>query len=472
MNIKRAKIGRFEILKKIRKGINCKVKLGRDPNTQEQVAFKIIPDEIQKKNVFDLDREISIFTYISTLNHKNIVKLLDYNSKAEYIKKNGVSKKVCAITMEYVPNGDLYGYLNSASLFNEDVARTFFHTLIGVVEVLHDECICHGDLRAENILLDADFNLKVIDFSYASKIDDKFSILINLKDRLSYQNYAPPEVYMNEEVDKRLLDLFSCGVLLFTMATGSAPFTSAQTSDGLYKLLVFNKSDMFWKTFEKGTRSFSVDFKNLIASMLAPEPAQRLTIAEIKSHPWYNGPTVKLEELKQAFLKKKEENLLLVQKKTEEEEKRKKFGAMFQDKSIKLPSYGYTGLRSRGELSLLELGSSLNETGIAISQLITRDYIDTGYKEMTEFFIAQRPEIIFQVLVRIAKIECNPYIISTKYFKLFGTVIEQDYRVVIEIEIQKVNDQISCVIFNIEEGSLIGFYKVIGDKFKKYLQAL
>jgi len=80
-------------------------------------------------------------------------------------------------------------------------------------------------------------------------------------------------------------DLFAAGVTLFILMTGKAPFNNANPSTGLYQFIALNYPDKFWKMHDK-KQKFSMEFKNLINSMLAFDPTHRLSIAEILSHPW------------------------------------------------------------------------------------------------------------------------------------------------------------------------------------------
>ena len=89
-------------------------------------------------------------------------------------------------------------------------------------------------------------------------------------------------------------DLFAIGVTLFILMTGLAPFNNATPNAGLYQFIALNYTEKFWKAHEKYNKNkqscqeskFSLQFKNLINSMLAFDPTHRLSIAEILSHPW------------------------------------------------------------------------------------------------------------------------------------------------------------------------------------------
>jgi len=459
---KRAKIGRFELVKMLKKGNYCKVKLGIDPANNEQLAFKIISDEYLTKKANEIQKELTLLDVLNGFNHKNIIRVIKHDEDANYIKKDGNSKRALVITMEYASNGELFGYLLSHASSTEELARTFFQALIEAVEFLHNQSIAHGDIKPENILLDENFNIKLTDFSYAASITEKFNEKV-LRERLGVYTYAPPEVHFKEDVDRRMIDLFACGMILFTMVTGGLPFDKAHPSDSLYKLLISNKSDTFWRTFEKGTKHYSPEFKNIITCMLALDPIQRLSLAEIKSHPWYNGPTLNLEDLQKEFSKKAEAHKQRIAKMTEEEKKRKeKASAVYSRMQPMQPMFGPFGgmkppLTRGGSLRLNEdeyIGNHLVGVEIDTKNLVANQYVNAGFKEMTEIFLPRKPESIYIYLRQMA----------------MGSFVEQDFRGSIEVEVAKVNEQLSCVIFNRIDGPSLGFYRLIEEKFKNSLK--
>jgi len=83
-----------------------------------------------------------------------------------------------------------------------------------------------------------------------------------------------------------LNDLFAAGILLVNLVTGRSPFNCADPKTGMYKYMASNQHQKFWTEFEKKL-VVDPDLKDLINGMLAFDPSQRLTIAEIKCHPWY-----------------------------------------------------------------------------------------------------------------------------------------------------------------------------------------
>lgn len=106
------------------------------------------------------------------------------------------------------------------------------------------------------------------------------------------------------------VDLFASAIILFIMFTQHPPFHKALPDDPFYKLICINRLDVFWKAHSKnkptGEAFFSDSFRDLISKMLSYDPSQRLTMDQVKSHPWYtNGPIATLEEIQSDFLNRK-----------------------------------------------------------------------------------------------------------------------------------------------------------------------
>ena len=189
--------------------------------------------------------------------------------------------------MEYAPRGDLLELIQSAEYLPEVVSRTYFHQLVEAVECLHASQICHFDIKPDNILVDENFCLKLADFGLALKVTKTKT----LSSPVGTTNYLCPEMHKGEEYDAYKADLFSLGVTLFTMISGSIPFVKAKTDDTMYKWIVRKNFEEFWKIHENFKKQkgqfYSKNFRDLIEKMLAYDPKDRLSIEEIKAHPWY-----------------------------------------------------------------------------------------------------------------------------------------------------------------------------------------
>jgi len=102
-----------------------------------------------------------------------------------------------------------------------------------------------------------------------------------------------PELLLGLGYSGHAVDLFASGIILFVMYTGTPAFSLAVPSDPHYKKMCTNKHKVFWGAHSRGkpggTKFFSDAFKDLMNSMMAFDPKQRLSLEDIKAHSWYNG---------------------------------------------------------------------------------------------------------------------------------------------------------------------------------------
>lgn len=111
-----------------------------------------------------------------------------------------------------------------------------------------------------------------------------------------------PELHLRMPYSGNLVDLFASGIILFIMVSGHPPFVKADPRDNLYKMICTNKHESFWKFHEKNRKTFLPQpLKNLINSMLAFDPTQRLSISEVIAHEWMKGPLKTEQEIINEF---------------------------------------------------------------------------------------------------------------------------------------------------------------------------
>lgn len=191
--------------------------------------------------------------------------------------------------MELAPYGNFSDLIQKGKFCeDEKLVRTYFHQLIAGIEYLHSKNVAHMDLKLSNLLLGYDYELKISDFDSAYTNEDLMIIGRGTK------NFRAPEVLLRDCSDPKAADIYSCGVLLFTLATGKFPYSENAQVGGydLYELLISNKA-AFWDAHLKlqSKDSFSSEFKELFESLVRTEPAKRATIEEIKETKWYKGST-------------------------------------------------------------------------------------------------------------------------------------------------------------------------------------
>ena len=175
---------------------------------------------------------------------------------------------------EYVSGGELFDYIVSKGRLSADEARNFFHQIISGVEYCHFQKIVHRDLKPENLLLDANDNIKIADFGLSNLMRDGDF----LRTSCGSPNYAAPEVISGHLYAGPEVDVWSCGVILYALLCGSLPFDD-ESIPNLFKKI---KSGMY-----SLPTHLSQLAKNLIPRMLEVDPMKRITIPEIRLHPWF-----------------------------------------------------------------------------------------------------------------------------------------------------------------------------------------
>ncbi|CAL0334324.1 unnamed protein product [Lupinus luteus] len=162
--------------------------------------------------------------------------------------------------------------------------------------------ICHRDLKLENTLLDGSPapRLKICDFGYS-----KSSLLHSRpKSTVGTPAYIAPEVLSSREYDGKMADVWSCGVTLYVMLVGAYPFEDQQDPKNLRKTI--NRIMAVQYKIPDYVHT-SQDCRHLLSCIFVANPSKRVTIKEIKSHPWFlkNLPR-ELTEMAQAVYYRQE----------------------------------------------------------------------------------------------------------------------------------------------------------------------
>ena len=254
----------YEIKEKIGEGSFSKVKLGIHIPTKRKVAIKIISKlKLTKKEEIRLKREIQIVTQ---LNHQNIIKIYE-------IKED---KNNFYLIMEYYSEGDLYRFLSKYNKLNEEDASIIFYQIVNGVEYLHNNLICHRDLKLENILIDKKKNVKIIDYNLSNFFLESNGCI--LKTPCGSPYYAAPEMIKNKSYNAKSVDIWSIGIILYVILCGFLPFED-KNSRRLYQKIINSK--IFIPNF------LSDIARNIIENLLQKNCTKRYTIKQIKKHPFY-----------------------------------------------------------------------------------------------------------------------------------------------------------------------------------------
>ncbi|XP_040987799.1 serine/threonine-protein kinase SAPK1-like isoform X2 [Juglans microcarpa x Juglans regia] len=184
--------------------------------------------------------------------------------------------------MEYAAGGELFERICSAGRFSEDEGRFFFQQLISGVSYCHTMEICHRDLKLENTLLDGSPTprLKICDFGYS-----KSALLHSQpKSTVGTPAYIAPEVLQRKEYDGKIADVWSCGVTLYVMLVGAYPFEDPDDPRNFRKTIGRIMSVQY--SIPDYVR-VSAACRQLLSHIFVANPGKRITIPEIKNHPWF-----------------------------------------------------------------------------------------------------------------------------------------------------------------------------------------
>jgi 3-phosphoinositide dependent protein kinase-1 len=256
----------YEFLRPIGEGTFSTIHLAREKSTNRICAIK----EISKRSLIVSNRiryalaEKDIMIQLS--GHPYVIKLFatfhDFNS-LYYV-------------MEYCPNGDLQKYLSTFGALREDQVRFYCAELLLAIEYLHNKGIIHRDIKPENLLLDEKMHLKLCDFFTAKYIGNGG---LRARSFVGTAEFLPPEIFQRCSVGKAG-DIWAFGCVLYQLLCGSLPWARSD------EYLTFQAIAHYQLTLPE---HLSAHAKDLISKILVLDEEKRLTIPEIKTHPFFEG---------------------------------------------------------------------------------------------------------------------------------------------------------------------------------------
>lgn len=419
-----------------------RVKLARHKQTGAMCALKIMKNPGQADSSM-MDLVANEIEAMKDLHHPHIVNLLDYSDDAEYKRPNGTKIKVFYLALELVSGGELFDFIAETGRFTEEVARYFFHQIISALEYLHTQGVSHRDIKPENMMLDADYNLKIADFGFSS------SQALNETKR-GTDGYMAPEIYKGIAYSGQCVDLFATAIILFIMVAQHPPFNAASAKDPHYKLISTNRQDVFWKVHTKrkpgGIDFFSEEFRDLVSSMLAYNPHERPSLAEIKSHPWFNGPVPTYEEIAEEFTQRKAE-LESMQNQANQVPAQAIDPSVFQANTV------YKSVATE-ELKQPELNRRAAE------------YMPE-YKRITEFYSESSASDLFNTVAAFAKENAKEFTFDDEEYSATLKLKSGENNVDVIINILKVDENKHCVEVIREDGEKMHFLDLYAE-IKKY----
>ena len=262
---KEYRIGNYLIKKTLGQGTFGKVKLGIYLPSQEKVAIKIL----EKDRILERDDEIRVnreFDMLAQFNHPNVILVAEiFESPDSFFS-----------VMEFCEGGELFNFIVKNRRLSEEEAAFFYYQLINGLEYIHSLGIVHRDLKPENLLLTKDYLLKIIDFGLSNYFKKGQKEL--LVTPCGSPCYASPEMVAGKRYNGFKIDIWSTGIILYAMLCGYLPFED-KDNEILFEKILECKLEF--------PRYISETSKDLIEKILVTDPDKRISIPEIKKHPFF-----------------------------------------------------------------------------------------------------------------------------------------------------------------------------------------
>ena len=245
-------------------GFSGPVRLGVSRLTGKMVAIKSFNKRILTVRRLEfLRNEVAVYLHID---HPNIARLLDVYEDSESVD----------LVMEFCSGKELYHRLVRKSCYSEtDAAKTTYEMLLAI-NYLHEHDVVHRDIKLENFLYEDESEkakLKLIDFGFSRIMQHE-----RLHASCGSIHYVAPEV-LTGDYDSQC-DLWSLGVVVYMLLSGSLPFEGFQEDvlDSI-RLGKYKMSGNRW-------RNISSSGKDFVKKLLIVNPKDRLTASQAIKHPW------------------------------------------------------------------------------------------------------------------------------------------------------------------------------------------
>ena len=224
--IEKPMLGRYEVEKELGKGAMGVVYLGKDPKINRVVAIKTmaLAQEFEEDELDEVkERFFREAETAGRLNHPNIVTIFDA----------GEEHDLAYIAMEFLKGHDLARYCKPDNLMDMNIVISIVVRSAEGLDYAHQQNVVHRDIKPANIMYEPESDVvKITDFGIA-RITDSSKTKTGMV--LGTPSYMSPEQLAGKKVDGRS-DLFSLGVMLYQMLSGSLPFKADSMASLMFKI--------------------------------------------------------------------------------------------------------------------------------------------------------------------------------------------------------------------------------------------
>ncbi|CAK4082745.1 unnamed protein product [Aphanomyces euteiches] len=271
----------YTIEKELAKALFGKILLCTDNNTKEHVVIKRIQLDAARKQkairggvkVME-DAEMEKRAY-------RVVRDAGGHSHLLTMTKDFVENGHDHFVLEYCPRGELFQELETLPNNRLSHARALecFDQITQAVVFLHAQGFAHGDLTLENIFLDKHGDCKIGDFGLAAEMK------ASKRHCAGKYFYMAPEMYLGMEYDPAKADVWSLGIMLFIMLTGTPLFDKATPSDAGFRFVKSKGFRLICKEWDVD-HLIPTDAMSLLEHMLQIQPNDRYTLSQVRDHPY------------------------------------------------------------------------------------------------------------------------------------------------------------------------------------------
>lgn len=252
-------LGPYRLARLIRLGSTCQVWEAILEQDQKRYALKVLrPDQRgNKEEIAFLKHE---FEVAKELNHKNIIKLIEYRTNAEtpFIVMELFSELNLKMALRRGPEPIAY---QLTSIVDQACESLYY---------LHSKGYVHCDIKPDNLLLSRNWEVKLIDFTIAKKIKTGFGKLFGGKNKIEgTRSYMSPEQIKGDHLDPRS-DIYSMGCMIFELISGKAPYTANTPNELLNKHVSASIPSLL-----VNNENVSLEFNSIVRKMLAKKPEDR-----------------------------------------------------------------------------------------------------------------------------------------------------------------------------------------------------
>nr|XP_040223784.2 dual specificity tyrosine-phosphorylation-regulated kinase mbk-2 isoform X1 [Anopheles coluzzii]XP_040223785.2 dual specificity tyrosine-phosphorylation-regulated kinase mbk-2 isoform X1 [Anopheles coluzzii] len=301
-------LNQYKLLDQIGQGSYGLVKLAYSEEDSTHYAMKILSKRKllrkaglmrrgPKRGTSPLDRVYREIAVLKKLDHPNVVKLVEV--------LDDPLEDSLYLVFELVQQGEVLSIPTETPLSEERAWNVFRDVLLGV-EYLHYQRIIHGDLKPANLLLSDSGSVKVADLGVCNEFLGEDAAMNNGSTAGTPAFRAPETLLPGQHFyNGKAADIWALGATLFSLVHGNVPFI-ATSVPGVYEKIKNDPLEFPANCSSAAASTISEELRDLISRMLDKDPQQRITLPQIKEHPWMTKHgTVRLPS--------EEENCRLVQ---------------------------------------------------------------------------------------------------------------------------------------------------------------